>query len=232
VGATVSLWRNARKQNLPFWGPFMRILTLVPQVIGVFIVFVLYYIPAFFFRCLPISVKSRVRFARRYGMKAGQAVEEKSEMQMNNIKRKLERRDKDGLPNIVNSDGVSTHLAHFLAIYDILIMVTENLHYVDLLNLGLVSKSVRKVVQPTNAQQMIHLKMYTCHRKTKTQCWICTNLVCEVSQAKIQPFLSSFARIKTPLRNQTNPHTTIANTSTPRTANTPASSNKQHSTST
>lgn len=77
-------------------------------------------------------------------------------------------------------DGNPTPLANFLSIYDILILITEELHYTDIVHLTQVSKSVREAIIPTTdyAQRLAHFRLYTCSPTTKTQCWLCENQIC------------------------------------------------------
>ncbi|KAF1960953.1 hypothetical protein CC80DRAFT_544348 [Byssothecium circinans] len=178
--ATTVLWRESRRNLTSFWKSTLQMFAAMPRVIIVLIVALLYYLPAVFFRCLPLGVKSRVRMARRSGIKAGQIIEEKSEIKMKAVMRKITR---PGEKNVYvwKGDGKPTNLAEFLSIYDMLISVTKHLHYVDINNLVLVSKSVRESVLPADAyaQRMVHFKMYACRRSGKTKCWVCENQICK-----------------------------------------------------
>ncbi|KAF2635255.1 hypothetical protein P280DRAFT_523345 [Massarina eburnea CBS 473.64] len=185
---TLYLWRDARKTNNPFWPTVLLDFSTIPKFFAYLLATFLYFIPAILFRCLPISVKSRVRMVRRSSIKAGQIIEEKSGMQLKIIKTKIEDKvhkgGKESGVYVSKGDGVPTNLSEFLSIYDMLILVTQNLHYTDINNLGIVSKSVREAMLPADAyaQRMVHFKMYTC-RSDKTQCWVCDTQVCKYCQS-------------------------------------------------
>jgi hypothetical protein len=177
--------QEARRLNKSFWKGFYFSAFKGSKFLVHGLFAPIYWLPVLLFRFLPLSIKSRVRFARRYGLKAGQGVEEKSETQMKVLVKKTGMGGKRHIGMYESKgNGQPTSLADFLAIYDMLIAVVENLHYVDLVNLGRVSRSVREVVLPSDAyaQRMIHFKMYTCHGESKWECWSCLNLICQVSR--------------------------------------------------
>ncbi|CAI6299959.1 unnamed protein product [Periconia digitata] len=130
------------------------------------------------FRCLPISVKSRVRFARGFTVKAGQGIVDKGQMRLEHIKKTTETSTDKAHIDLRDSQPAS--LADFLSVYDMLILISQDLHFVDVMNLGLVSKRVRQAVQPSDAhiQRMLHFRMYTCQSNSKSKCWICLNQTC------------------------------------------------------
>ncbi|KAF2111477.1 hypothetical protein BDV96DRAFT_467360, partial [Lophiotrema nucula] len=136
------------------------------------------YIPVIFFRCLPLAVKSRTRYTRRYADKVRQRVDQNlpspEEIKMKVMKRneKMSYQNQD-LPEAVP-------LANFLGIYDILMLVVPHLHYTDILNLALASRSLREAVLPASDhdQRLSHFRLYTCSESSKTQCWVCTNQIC------------------------------------------------------
>ncbi|KAH9877884.1 hypothetical protein J1614_003101 [Plenodomus biglobosus] len=74
--------------------------------------------------------------------------------------------------------GQKCPLSEFLSVYDILLLVTKHLHYVDVEVLGLISKSVREAVIPH--QDIVHrlsvFKKYTCQNPNRggmsAKCWI------------------------------------------------------------
>jgi hypothetical protein len=182
------LWADFRTYSevqgemAPFWKILLNNTLKALRILAFLIFAPLYWIPLLLFRFLPISVKSRVRFARRYVAKAGQGMEEKSEVQLKTLTKKYNGRGEIGV-YAGKGNGEPANLAEFLGIYDMLILLVENLHYVDLVNLGLVSRSVREAILPSDAyaQRMVHFKMYTCHRKGKRKCWICEMQICSVS---------------------------------------------------
>ena len=83
---------------------------------------------------------------------------------------------------IILSTGSHNQQGGILANYDVLMLVIRNLHYVDLFNLSLVSKSLRQILFPTSglATRSAVLQIYTCSEGTKSQCWICSTQICSV----------------------------------------------------
>ncbi|KAF2264753.1 hypothetical protein CC78DRAFT_543800 [Lojkania enalia] len=120
----------------------------------------LVYIVLLAFRCLPLTVKSRVRYTRRYADKV--------------------MRKKPGVRHLSAAGGKPNSLADFLSIYDILMSVVPYLHYIDIINLSLASKSVHEAVLPDTDydRRITHFRMYTCRAQSRKQCWVCTNQIC------------------------------------------------------
>jgi len=176
------IYLEAQREKRSFWTALLHNALAAMKVLGVIIFAALYWVPRLLFRFLPIAVKSPVRFVRRYGVKAGQGLEEKSAMQLKTLTKTSSGKGDKGVYE-GKGNGEPAKLAEFLGIYDMLILVVENLHYVDLINLGLVSRSVREAVLPSEAyaQRMVHFKLYTCHRKGKRACWSCKMQICSVS---------------------------------------------------
>lgn len=192
----VYAWREARRQRRSYSRELLKLTTEFPKWFVMIILAFIWYIPVLLFRCLPFGLKSRTRYARNYTVKTGRMLEDKAEMKMKRLKRKESTVKYKG-----GEEKDFTGLAEFLGIYDILILVVEELHYVDVLNLSLASKSVREVVLPaaayckllgTNgrvrhllieprnlvAHRLNHFRMYTCGDIGKKQCWVCTNQIC------------------------------------------------------
>ncbi|PVI05325.1 hypothetical protein DM02DRAFT_96424 [Periconia macrospinosa] len=173
------IFQEARAKNLPLGEALLTASVQACKFIPYIFMYGLLYGPfVLFFRCLPISVKSRVRFARRCGIKTGQGIRQKSAMQMEAVKKAIKSPEEK--PQIIMSNETPETLAEFLGIYDMLILVCQDLHYVDIANLGLVSKSVREAVLPTDSRiyRTMHFKRYTCQRRDRKQCWVCRNQIC------------------------------------------------------
>ncbi|KAH7370966.1 hypothetical protein BKA66DRAFT_191732 [Pyrenochaeta sp. MPI-SDFR-AT-0127] len=149
----------------------------------------LYYLPQLVFRCLPLSFKAPVRIGRRHVVKAALGMEQQTEMKVMKLttdvsKMRSEKKRYRG------GDGAGTPLAEFLSIYDMLILVTEQLHYIDMVNLSRVSKSVRESVLPLQDydRRISVFKLYTCHGSEKWRCWMCENQICKTcSQRPLIP---------------------------------------------
>lgn len=82
-----------------------------------------------------------------------------------------------------SSGGDESTLSNFLGIYDMLMAVTEELHYADIMNLSRVSKSMRESVLPAHDfdRRLEAFKRYTCPGANKTHCWLCDKQICTVS---------------------------------------------------
>ena len=74
-------------------------------------------------------------------------------------------------------------------LFDVLALVARDLHYIDLQNLGLTSRSLREAVFPANdAERRRLLRGYSCRKGHKTRCWGCGLQVCNVRTLLIVPY--------------------------------------------
>ena len=121
--------------------------------------------------------------ARRFAIKAATGLKQKISLELSALGKAPKKlyADTDG-------DEV-TSLADFLGIYDVLILVARELHYIDIIMLARTCKSVRRAVLPTNEfeHRQEVLKLYTCSGSSprgvcdgKRSCWLCTNQICMV----------------------------------------------------
>jgi hypothetical protein len=124
----------------------------------------------------PTAAKRRVRAGRRLAVKAGMAVEQKTEAELRawasrSRQRYIDTEPKDPVPP----------LARFLCNYDALVLLVQQLHYMDVLMLARTCKSVRDVVLPSHDfdRRLTVFSRYTCG-ESKECCWLCVNQVCEV----------------------------------------------------
>jgi hypothetical protein len=188
--ACVFHYRDSKRQSESFAKWLGNAAMVFPKAIASFVFAILYLLPVGLFRCLPIKFKAKTRYARRYTAKTGLRAAHTAEVQLEKLAKKVPRkkrgaetRYKGGAP------GEPTNLADFLGIYDMLMLVAEDLHYADILNLSLTSKSVRESVLPAEDydKRLKHFRRYTCESSSRTQCWVCTNQICTVSS----PFPSS-----------------------------------------
>ncbi|KAH8725845.1 hypothetical protein GQ44DRAFT_615225 [Phaeosphaeriaceae sp. PMI808] len=148
-----------------------------------FIAFLLWYLPQILFRCLPFSLKTNVRFCRRYALKGSIGLERKAELGVIELKDIYKQNKRKGDPRYQGGTGSESPLSNFLSIYDMLIAVTEELHYSDVMNLSRVSKSVRDMVLPAHDfdHRIEAFKRYSCPGADKKGCWLCNKTVCTVS---------------------------------------------------
>ncbi|KAF2788288.1 hypothetical protein K505DRAFT_366603 [Melanomma pulvis-pyrius CBS 109.77] len=175
-------FRETQRQNRSFVKWILDAAIVFPKAIGIMLVAFLWYIPVLVFRCLPIGFKAPTRHARRYTAKTGLRAASGTEVQLEKLAKMTTRR-KDGKGTRYQGGGTEaepTKLADFLGIYDILMLVVEDLHYTDIVNLSLASKSVREAVLPAEdyERRLNHFRMYTCESDSKEQCWVCTNQIC------------------------------------------------------
>ena len=66
--------------------------------------------------------------------------------------------------------------------HDSLVLIALRLHYTDIVNLSLASKSLRQVIFPSPdlATRSEALRIHTCENGSKSQCWICASQICHV----------------------------------------------------
>ena len=69
-------------------------------------------------------------------------------------------------------------------LHDSLILIASRLHYTDIVNLSLASKSLRQVIFPSPdlATRSEALRIHACENGSKSQCWICASQICHVSR--------------------------------------------------
>ncbi|KAG9383541.1 hypothetical protein A1F94_005452 [Pyrenophora tritici-repentis] len=146
-------------------------LLLIPKAFLIFFL-ILYAIPLISFRCLPLSVKAPIRCARRYMIKSRLGTEQNTKIALKKSK-SMSNKSKKSPGRYQGGEGSHTELAQFLGVYDILILIAKDLHYIDVMNLALVSKSVRKSVLPSYdlARRLPIYKLYTCNADDKRSCW-------------------------------------------------------------
>lgn len=186
IGALVTARRQRQsiKDVLVVLGKALMVrLLAIPKVLAAILIGILWIIPECIFRCLPLSFKSKVRFGRRYALKVGLGLEQKAELgatEMNDMYKQTRRKR---MPRYQGGAGEACPLSNFLGIYDMLIGVTEQMHYLDVMNLSRVSKSVREVVLPAYDfdRRIETFRRYTCPGKKKEVCWTCDRQICIVS---------------------------------------------------
>lgn len=157
---------------------------LVPSLAVTITRWILYDTHKWFYRTwCPAAAKRRIRAGRRLAIKAGMAVEQKTETELRAWVSRPRRRYVD----TETKDPVPP-LAQFLRNYDALISLVQQLHYVDVLMLARTCKSVRHVVLPSHDfdRRLTVFSRYTCD-ESKLRCWMCLNQVCEVTRPSFLP---------------------------------------------
>lgn len=154
----------------------------IPKFLALGLVMIFWWIPEGIFRCLPISWKSQVRFGRRYALKTGLGLEQEAEIGATELRDMYKRRKNRKHPPYQGGAGDPSPLSNFLGIYDMLMAVTEELHYSDVISLSLVSKSVREAVLPSDdlKRRLGAFKTYTCRENEVKGCWVCSKQICKV----------------------------------------------------
>jgi hypothetical protein len=132
------------------------------------------------FRWVPENVKGQIRYSFR---SAGRWVWHKSSFAASKVN-PMEIR----LPRYLQKSKTSDEkLAQMLLAelpYDVLQLIAAKVHYVDLVNLSLVSKKVRAIMFPglEDSTEDRQLRFHSCRGNEKSTCWICGVQVCEVSR--------------------------------------------------
>jgi hypothetical protein len=156
-----------------------------PKVLCWVLYGILWLLPEGLFRCLPISFKWKIRLGRRYALKAGLGLEQEAELGVTELKDVYKRVQRKRIPRYQGGAGEASPLSDFLGIYDMLLAVTEQMHYSDIMNLSRVSKSMREAVLPANDidRRVDVFKRYSCLADGKTYCYTCDKQICTVSPA-------------------------------------------------
>jgi hypothetical protein len=161
----------------------LNCLTAIPRGILTLLLLLLWFLPQCIFRCLPISLKAKVRFGRRYALKSVWGLEQKAELEVTELKDMYKQNQRKQLPRYNGGPGEACPLSDFLGVYDMLMAVTEDMHYLDVMTLSRISKSVREVVLPAHDsdRRIKTFRRYTCPGKEKMECWMCDKQICTVS---------------------------------------------------
>jgi hypothetical protein len=132
---------------------------------------ILWGISLFLVHLLPKPMQSRLRYVSRYLSKSGQRIHppHPHAIRLQPLRAKF------------RTDAKAAGLADLLK-YDILVLIAKQVHYVDLINLSLVSRKVRQAVFPPSeiGARSERLRIYTCENGTKSQCWVCNIQICNV----------------------------------------------------
>jgi hypothetical protein len=164
---------------------FKEVVLNFPKMLCWVVYSILWTIPECIFRCcLPSSYKSKVRLGRRYALKTGLALGQEAELGVAQLKDVYKRVQGKRASWYQGSAGEPSPLSEFLAIYDMLFAVIEEMHYSDIMSLSRVSKSVREAVLPSNDidRRVAIFEQYTCQSGLlKHNCYTCNKQICSVS---------------------------------------------------
>jgi hypothetical protein len=155
--------------------------------ITLFLLGTLWLLPQNTFRCLPLSFKSKVQFSRRYTWNSMLGLEQNAELGVTELKEMYKEHQENKIPRYQGGSGQAYPLSNFLSIYDMLMAVTQEMYYLDTMNLSRVSKSVREVVLPAYDIDpcMEVIRKYTCPGEEKSACWVCDKQVCIVCTTQL-----------------------------------------------
>lgn len=161
--------------ELPIWKTMLPTALLPFRELAVWCIWVFLAVPTLLFRCLPHAFQAWTLFTARYSFKFIQAWVYQKDPSVHS--------DRDHLKLQAGFSYVGTRptpLADFLSVYDVFLLVTQNLHYADVVNLSLVSKSVRYATLSPSADsyQPTYLRKYTCDPKSRRHCHICLDQTC------------------------------------------------------
>jgi hypothetical protein len=134
--------------------------------------------------CLPRATASRFEYVLRYIMKATQRIYVPILRQGRKI-RPPQAMELRALPRAAAVDAGSKALVDFLR-FDILTLISNHLHYADMVNLSLTSRPMRQVIFPPgefHAASQLY-KTYTCRSNPRSDCWVCQVPICKVRHEK------------------------------------------------
>jgi hypothetical protein len=152
-----------------------RLFTEVTTAPIVLIGAIIWVIAASLFKLLPAQVKQALALALSYTGKWFYYAKSTGRVKLRQLSWLPRRR----APKVNESDQA---LSTFL-FYDMVILIARHVHYVDLVNLSLVSKRMRVTVFPSlpATDQNGQLRRYSCFGKEKNDCWGCGIQICRVS---------------------------------------------------
>lgn len=173
--------KRLREEGKPFWTWFIEHALVFPKVLFWGFSAAFYIFPLIVFRCLPWRVKWPTRYARSYAAKSAHEVKIKM------TSTHLTKHNK--MHTSFDKSMIQTPLASFLSIYDICILVIEELHYNDIVALSQTSKSVHEALFPSmdlppsqvpslRDQRLAHYRLYSCDPMTKSTCYLCMSQIC------------------------------------------------------
>ncbi|KAH7138881.1 hypothetical protein B0J11DRAFT_27387 [Dendryphion nanum] len=183
-------YRTLHYERKSFRAWFLETALELPRYTYFCICGLVYLFLIFPFRFLPVQITWPTRLAKRYAAKTTQRVPTPHQIKIKMST--LTGRHQTALEKMYCNNGEpinQTPLASFLSIYDILILVTGELHYNDINALSRTSKSVREALFPSinlspldcqssNAQRLAHFRLYTCDPLSKDTCYLCAAQIC------------------------------------------------------
>lgn len=136
-------------------------------------IFTIFATLALVFRCLPGPIRGRLRFLFRYISKA------RPKMSTSPWPKPYRLHSRYQQTNMKDNES-DIGLAKVLC-YDTLVLLAHKIHYIDLVNLSMVSKRVHQAIYPSEGCGERRLRLYTCEGNQKSPCWACGIQTCQVT---------------------------------------------------
>jgi hypothetical protein len=91
--------------------------------------------------------------------------------------------DKSTLPDTTDTPRYALRLLSEHPRYEVLQLIAYKLHYIDIINLSLVSRRIHRLIFPESklVERSELLRSRTCYGNSKSQCWGCNIQICTVS---------------------------------------------------
>ncbi|KAI9767063.1 MAG: hypothetical protein M1839_004637, partial [Geoglossum umbratile] len=168
---------------------FLRLFFLesVPKAL-MLIPWLLWLVPRFLVHLIPRTMRARILYSIRYLAKFSGRVRAPMAIKMRSLRQERDLGSTGDFPRgdseVLRSDwvpggGDGASLARLL-VYDILVLIAQDLHFGDLTNLSLASKNVRQAIFPAPefAARSECLRRYSCAGE-KGRCWACDIQICQ-----------------------------------------------------
>lgn len=124
---------------------------------------------------LPKWINHPIRFSSRVAGKWGGDTTASAKIRLRQIPRRLRRAPYKKM--------AADRALEAILLHNVLLLIAPKLHYVDFVNLSMVSKRIRAVMFPIPEahDKERELRLYSCYGNIKTECWICSIQICHVS---------------------------------------------------
>lgn len=131
---------------------------------------------------LVLYTTSGIRYRLRYYSKSRQRTKLETVSELRMLPSNHRNEESMVLASESKPERQHEHYGSFLS-YDLLMLIVRKLHYVDVINLSLASRSLRNALFPRAdiAARSQALRIYTCEG-SKSECSICGNQICPVGQ--------------------------------------------------
>lgn len=182
----MSVKDNKNEKNQRWFTALLNAAWVIPLIILKFVLVIFDLLVSI----LPFKIPNMIRFPIRYITKAAQVLispvwrgGRRAISAPNQIKLRAFKKQKE--TDIDMSTIKNERLLHILH-FDTLSLISQHLHYTDIINFSLASKAVRELTFPASdlANRRRLYKKYTCEEVTKSNCFVCRRQICEVCPAR------------------------------------------------